>query len=122
MTIPPQLPLLSTPLPPPPPTGYEDLHGHGHSHESEPSTSSTIPITTLASPDSVIAPGSVTLGLNGLFGLDTATATTTTTAANTVQMCEQWGFQGSVYLATGISLLSYSPVSSRCYDGIRIVQ
>lgn len=74
----PQLPLFST-------SGEYDETGTTVSSLSGSGTSSP---TAPVSPD--IVAGSV-LGLTQGYGLDT------------VQMCEQWGFQGSVYLATGIS-------------------
>ncbi|OJJ07770.1 hypothetical protein ASPVEDRAFT_57042 [Aspergillus versicolor CBS 583.65] len=75
----PQLPLFPTP-------GEYDETGTGVSSLSGSGTSSP---TTLVPPDIVAGPG---LGLSQGYGLDT------------VQMCEQWGFQGSVYLATETSL------------------
>lgn len=74
----PQLPLFST-------SGEFDETGTAVSSLSGSGTSSP---TAPVSPD--VVAGSV-LGLAQGYGLDT------------VQMCEQWGFQGSVYLATGIS-------------------
>lgn len=75
----PQLPLFSTP-------GEYDETGTTVSPVNGSGTSSP---TALVPPD--IVTGSA-LGLGQGYGLDT------------VHMCEQWGFQGSVYLATGISL------------------
>lgn len=72
----PQLSLFPTP-------GEYDETGTGVRSLSGSGTSSP---TSLVPPD--IVPGSG-LGLAQGYGLDT------------VQMCEQWGFQGSVYLATG---------------------
>ncbi|BCS27873.1 transcription factor xanC [Aspergillus puulaauensis] len=71
----PQLPLFSTP-------GENDETGTTVSSVNGSGTSSP---TALVPPD--IVTGSA-LGLGQGYGLDT------------VQMCEQWGFQGSVYLAT----------------------
>lgn len=89
----PQLPLFPTP-------GEYDETGTGVSSLSGSGTSSP---TTLVPPDIVAGPG---LGLAQGYGLDT------------VQMCEQWGFQGSVYLATGSPPCCppCRPYTDRCRD------
>ncbi|KAL4904304.1 hypothetical protein BDW74DRAFT_178889 [Aspergillus multicolor] len=80
----PQLPVLST-------TGYDDAGAVGSLH-----TSGTSSPTELVSPDTIttggiMGPGA---GVGQAYGL----------GIDTMQLCEQWGFQGSVYLATESSL------------------
>ncbi|RDW92946.1 transcription factor xanC [Aspergillus mulundensis] len=87
----PHLPVLSS--------TYEDAAPIGSLN-----TSGTSSPTELVSPDSVVGTGMMGHGTGAGAGAGAGAGQAFGLGLDTMQLCEQWGFQGSVYLATESSL------------------